>query len=84
MEIDYEDSEQSTNGNDEEIINDGTDDILDESREVIYIFTFIFSQNLVFKLLVIFNYISQLMSIFLFCIQTCLRSKNILSIMWSL
>jgi len=43
MEIDNRDSEQSSNENDEEIINDRTDDILDVSGEVIYIFTFMFS-----------------------------------------
>jgi len=43
MEIDNGDSEQSSNENDEEIINDRTDDILDVSGEVIYIFTFMFS-----------------------------------------
>jgi len=44
MEIDDNgDSKQSTNGNDVEMMNYGTEDTLDVSGEVIYIFIYIFS-----------------------------------------
>jgi len=44
LEIDNNDPDESTNRNHEEVINDGVDDKLDVSGEVIYI-TFMFHLN---------------------------------------